>query len=184
MRTCFNGLGKLSTNSKILVTTLINVVLIAKNWFPTVASWAFNPSTALLYLPDADSVTAANSRSASAPRSAVEAFIKSKTCKVWLPCFPKFSKRAFILANWNLPKRFSIACCFCNGFNWSKASCNASKVFVVLPALSLTIASKSMPNDLNWPTALSVGLIKEARPDLSAFAPSAALIPPSRIAVK
>ena len=54
----------------------------------------------------------------------------------------------------------------------------------MLPAFSLTIPSKSIPNVLNCPTALSVGLIKDASPDLSAFAPSDALIPPSRIAVK
>ena len=41
-----------------------------------------------------------------------------------------------------------------------------------------------MPNPLNFSTATFVGLIKDASADLRAFAPSDALIPPSRIAVK
>ena len=41
-----------------------------------------------------------------------------------------------------------------------------------------------MPKPWNFSTALSVGLIKDARADFNAFAPSDALIPPSRIAVR
>ena len=40
-----------------------------------------------------------------------------------------------------------------------------------------------MPKVLNLPTATSVGLINDASADFKAFAPSAALIPPSFIAV-
>ncbi len=58
--------------------------------------------------------------------SPVDAFIRSNTCKVWLPCLPKFSNNAFSLENWNLPNSCSIACCFCSGFNLSNAPCNWS----------------------------------------------------------
>ena len=117
-----------------------------KNCSPTSAKDALKLSIALRYLPDADSVTAANSRSATEANSPVEAFIRSNTCKVWLPCLPKFSNKALSLENWNLPNNCSIACCFCSGSKLSSAPCNAINVPVRLPALLFTIPKRSIPN--------------------------------------
>ena len=52
-----------------------------------------------------------------------------------------------------------------------------------LPLLSDAIFCKSMPKDAAVADAAFVGEIKLARPDFRALAPSAALTPPSRIAV-
>ena len=79
---CLIGLGKELKNSKALSTMVIILVLIVKKASPNPAKSAFKLSSALLYLPAADSVTAVNSREATLSRSAALAFIKSRTCKV------------------------------------------------------------------------------------------------------
>ena len=66
----------------------------------------------------------------------------------------------------------------------SNPACKSKRVAVTFPALSFTIAFKLIPKSANLAIATSVGLIKEAKADLRAFAPSVALIPPSLIAVK
>ena len=80
--TCFTGLGRFVANSTTLLITSIRTVLIVKNCSPTSARDAFNVSNDLRYLPEADSVTAVNSRSATEANSSVDAFIKSNTCRV------------------------------------------------------------------------------------------------------
>ena len=145
-RTSLRGLGSLLVNLIIPSTTFINVVLIFKNCSPIDARSAFNPSTARRYLPEADSVTCANSRPAIFARSCELAFIKSITCNVWEPCFPRLANNAFIRANWNLPNSCSIACCFCSGFNLSNAPCSSKIVPVRFPAFFVTISFKLIPN--------------------------------------
>ena len=66
----------------------------------------------------------------------------------------------------------------------SKAFCKSKRVLVKLPAFDVTIFLRSIPNPANNPVATLVGLISDANPDFSALAPSDALIPPSRIAVR
>ena len=73
------GSGSLEPNSKTLFNTFTNLVAIFRNESPVLANSALRVSTALLYLPAADSVTAANSRPATASNSPALAFIKSKT---------------------------------------------------------------------------------------------------------
>ena len=65
----FNGAGSLSINFKIPLTIFIKWVLIVKNCSPTPASSALSDSKALLYFPEADSVTIANSRPAMLAKS-------------------------------------------------------------------------------------------------------------------
>ena len=115
------GSGSLVTNLTIPSIVCNTYVFIFKNVSPTPARSALTLSRALLYLPEADSVIAVNSRADMFARSIVLDFIKSITCSVWLPSFPKFSKRAFILANWNLPNSCSIALDLLNGSNVSNA---------------------------------------------------------------
>ena len=57
-------------------------------------------------------------------------------------------------------------------------------VSLTLPALPSTMPVIFIPRSLRNAAAFLLGLIKEARPDFSAFAPSDALIPPSFIAVR
>ena len=52
------------------------------------------------------------------------------------------------------------------------------------PAFASTMPFRFIPRSSKNFADFSAGLINEARPDLSAFAPSEALMPPSRIAVK
>ena len=78
-RACLIGLGKPSTTPIILSTKVITLVAIFKNCSPIVAKSARRDSIALRYLPDADSVTAVNSRPAIDARSELLAFIRSKT---------------------------------------------------------------------------------------------------------
>ena len=77
-----------------------------------------------------------------------------------------------------------MACCFCNGSRLSNAPCKAVIVAVRFPAFCVTMPPKSIPIAANFSVATLVGLIKEARADFNALAPSDALIPPSFIAVK
>ena len=57
-------------------------------------------------------------------------------------------------------------------------------MFLILPALPSTIPRTFIPYPASISDAFLVGLINAARPDLSALAPSDALIPPSFIAVR
>ena len=66
----------------------------------------------------------------------------------------------------------------------SNAFAKSITVCFKFPTLPSTIPFILIPISASIAVAFSVGLINDARPDLSAFAPSDALIPPSRIAVK
>ena len=66
----------------------------------------------------------------------------------------------------------------------SSAFAKSTTVFFKLPLSFSTIPTMSIPKPLSISLALVVGLIKDARPDLSALAPSDALIPPSFMAVR
>ena len=178
------GPGKSVINFTIPSIAFNTNVLIFKNDSPAAAMSAFTDSRALLYCPDADSVICFISRAEMFARSCVLAFIKSKTCSVWLPCFPRFSNKADILANWNFPNNCSIAFDLLNGSRLSNAFCKDIIVPVKSPAFDDTIPAKSIPNPLNISFATLVGLIRDANADLIAFAPSEAFTPPSFIAVR
>ena len=79
MSIVFIGPGRLFTNLTIPSTRFIKKVETFKNSSPIPAKSAFNPSTALLYLPEADSVTMLNSRLAMVASSFELAFIRSIT---------------------------------------------------------------------------------------------------------
>ena len=178
------GPGSFPTNLTIPSITFNIKVFIFKKDSPITARSAFTDSRALRYLPDADSVIIFNSRSEIAANSCVLAFIKSKTCSVWLPSFPRFSNRADILANWNFPNSCSIAFDLLSGSRLSKDFCSATIVPVRSPALDVTIPAISIPNPANISLATFVGLIRDAIADLIALAPSEAFTPPSFIAVR
>ena len=76
---CLIGFGRVAKNSNALSTILTICVLILKKESPSPARSAFKLSIALLYFPDADSVTAVNSRAATDSNSDALAFIKSNT---------------------------------------------------------------------------------------------------------
>ena len=75
----FIGAGRLPINFKIPSIAFNTNAPTFRNCSPTPANSAFTDSSALLYLPDADSVSAFNSRSEMLARSCVLAFIKSRT---------------------------------------------------------------------------------------------------------
>ena len=79
VRTVLIGCGNFPTNLIIPSVTFIKNVCIFKNSSPMPARSALSPSSALLYLPEADSVTILNSRPATPASSAELAFIKSIT---------------------------------------------------------------------------------------------------------
>ena len=77
-----SGAGSFPNTPRTFPPTSKTLAMILRNGSPISAMAALNVSNALLYLPDADSVKAFNSRSAIDPKSDVEAFIKSNTCSV------------------------------------------------------------------------------------------------------
>ena len=184
LRNVLTGPGSALKKLIIPSTTFKTFVLIFKNCSPTVARSACTAAQALLNCPEADSVIIFNSRSEILARSTALAFIKSITCNVCDPDFPRFSNSADILANWNFPNSCSIALDLSKGLSWSSADCNAIIVSVRFPALSFTIPLRSIPNPANCSVATLVGLMSDAIADLIAFAPSDAFTPPSFIAVK
>ena len=86
-------------------------------------------------------------------------------------------------ANWNLPNICSIALARLSGSSVSNALAKPTTVPLRSPALLFTIPLILIPSPASISAAFLEGLIIEARPDLSALAPSDALIPPSFIAV-
>ena len=94
-----------------------------------------------------------------------------------------FWNRAPILAYWYLPNTLDSSTC------WSgpESFCNALENSVISPMksplFSWAIFFMLMPYDSATADAALVGDIRLAKPDFRAFAPSAALTPPSRIAV-
>ena len=78
-RIALTGPGKFPINFKIPSIAFNTNAPTFKNCSPTTASSAFTDSSALLYLPDADSVSAVNSRAEIAAKSCVLAFIRSRT---------------------------------------------------------------------------------------------------------
>ena len=83
-----------------------------------------------------------------------------------------------------MPNSCSIARARLSGSRVSSACAKPITVFLTSPLLASTIPLMLTPRPLSIFDALSEGLINDARPDLSAFAPSDALIPPSFIAVR
>ena len=71
-----------------------------------------------------------------------------------------------------------------SGSKVSSAFAKSTTVDLTSPAFASTIPLIFTPRPMSIFDAFSDGLIKEARPDLSALAPSDALIPPSFIAVR
>ena len=66
----------------------------------------------------------------------------------------------------------------------SSACAKPTTIFFTFPLFASTIPVMLIPISISIALAFLVGLIRDARPDLSALAPSDALIPPSFIAVK
>ena len=64
----------------------------------------------------------------------------------------------------------------------SRALAKSTTTPLTSPSFASIIPLRFTPNPLSTALALSVGLIRDARPDLSALAPCAALTPPSFIA--
>ena len=87
-------------------------------------------------------------------------------------------------ANWNVPNSCSIALALFSGSRVSNAVASARTVALISPLFASTIPLRLIPNPASICVAFSVGLIILERPDFRALAPSEALIPPSRIAVK
>ena len=71
-----------------------------------------------------------------------------------------------------------------SGSSVSSACANPITVFFISPLFASTIPFKLIPKPASIADTFLVGLIIAARPDLSALAPSDALIPPSFIAVR
>ena len=71
-----------------------------------------------------------------------------------------------------------------NGSSLSRAFAKSTTVFFRFPLSASTIPLILIPNPASILLAVLVGLIRDAKPDLSAFAPSEALIPPSFMAVR
>ena len=155
-----------------------------KNSFPIGAIVSFNCSIASLKLVPTASSTAPNSRSDKIASSSTDFAAKSKTRAACPPSFVTFSNKVERRANWNLPNNCSIALDLSNGARVSNAFAKSITVCFKFPTLPSTIPFILIPRSASIAAALSDGLIKDASPDLSALAPSDALIPPSRIAVR
>ena len=81
-RTALIGPGKFPINLTMPSIAFNTNVPTFKNCSPITAKSALTASNARLYLPEADSVIAFNSRSDMLAKSCVLAFIKSRTCNV------------------------------------------------------------------------------------------------------
>ena len=86
--------------------------------------------------------------------------------------------------NWNFPKSCSIARARLSGSRVSRAEAKSRTSPLTSPLFDSTMFLTFMPNPASMSAAFPVGLISAARPDFKALAPSDALIPPSRIAVR
>ena len=88
-----------------------------------------------------------------------------------------------IRENWNFPNSCSIALARSSGLRVFSASAIPRTVALKSPLFFSTIPRILIPTVASISDAFLLGLMIDARPDFNAFAPSAALIPPSFIAV-
>ena len=95
-----------------------------------------------------------------------------------------FSNKAPNRANWYFPNTFARTCCLENLSRLSSSAPKSCTRPIRSPLLFLIRPLIFIPALFKDSLAAFVGLTIEARPDFSAFAPSAALTPPSRIAAK
>ena len=168
--------------SKTPATNSTIGVAASKNDLPTGTSASLRSSTLFLNLFIAESAVIPNSCSDKEDNSSTDEFAKARTREAWFPSFVTFAKSAERRANWNFPNICSIACALFNGSNALSASANSITVALRSPLFFVTISLALIPKAASISDALPVGLINAARPDLSALAPSDALIPPSFIA--
>ena len=159
-------------------------VTASKNVLPIGAIVSFNVSTASLkFVPTAFSIVF-NSRSDIIASSSTSILESSRTRLAWVPSFVTFWNNVDKRENWNLPNSCSMARARLSGSSVSNACANWITVFFMSPWFPSTISLMLTPRPASILDAFSDGLIKDARPDLSALAPSDALIPPSFIAVR
>ena len=173
---------RLPNFSRIFATNSTMGVTASRNALPTGISATLRSSTVFLNLFIEDSAVIPSSCSDKAESSSTEEFAKLRTRAAWLPSLATFAKSVDRRANWNLPNICSITCALLSGSSSLSASANSITVALRLPLFFVTISLALIPKDLSISAALPVGLISDPRPDLSALAPSEALMPPSFIA--
>ena len=170
--------------SRIFPTNSIIGVTAFRNASPTGASFAFTSSIDFWNLYIGESETFFISRSDRIASSSAVSFAKPATLFAWLPSSITFLNNVEIRANWNLPNNCSIARARFSGSSVSKALAIPITVALTSPLLFSTIPLTLILKPARKSDAFLLGLIMDARPDLSALAPSDALIPPSFIAVR
>ena len=124
------------------------------------------------------------SRSDSTASSSVVALVSFRTRLAWLPSLITFWNNVDRRENWNFPNSCSIARARLSGSKPSRAVAKSKTSPFTSPAFDSTIPLMLIPNPWSISEACLVGLMRAARPDLSALAPSEAFMPPSRIAVR
>ena len=169
--------------SAILETISIIGVTAFKNASPTGTIATLRSSTDFLNFIIAESAVFPNSLSDKFARSCTDAPARSSTRAACVPSLVTFENNADKRANWNLPNICSMARALSSGASVSRACANPITVAFRSPLFLLTMLTMSMPKPCSISLALLVGLISDAKPDLSALAPSDALIPPSFMAV-
>ena len=170
--------------SRIFVANSTSGVTAFRNAFPSGTSATFRSSIAFWNLKAGESSTRFNSRSASTASSSDVALVISRTFCAWLPSLITFWNNVDRRENWNLPNICSIARARFSGSSVSSALAKSTTKPFTSPLFASTSPLTLMPKPLRNSEALLVGLIRDARPDLSALAPSEALMPPSFIAVR
>ena len=173
---------RLPNFSRIPPTNSTIGVSACKKASPTGTRANLRSSTLFLNLFIAESAVIPNSCSESVANSSTDEFAKARTREAWFPSFVTLANNADKRANWNFPNNCSIALALASGSKAFKALANSITVAFRSPLFFSTIAVALIPNPASISDAFPVGLINAARPDLSAFAPSDALIPPSFIA--
>ena len=169
--------------ARIFPTNSTMGVTACKNALPTGTNSFFKFSMAFLNLAPVESSTLFNSRSDRIANSSIDAPARSNALDACDPSFTILLNNVEILANWNLPNSCSIALARFSGSSVSNALASPTTVPFKFPALLSTIPLMLIPRSARNSLVFFAGLIIEARPDLSALAPSEALIPPSFIAV-
>ena len=173
----------LNCSSALVPNSIIGVTSF-RNCSPSGIRDVLISSIAFWNLNIGESSTFFNSRSDRIANSSEVAFASPSTVAAWLPSFLTFWKSVDRRANWNLPNICSIARARFSGSRVSRASAMPRTIPFTSPLLASTMPLMLMPNPCINSLAFALGLIIEARPDLSALAPSDALMPPSFIAVR
>ena len=174
--------GRLLNLSAIFAINSITGVNTLANNSPTgaIETLSFSIDAANLFI--GESAWVFNSRWLKIASSSTDALVSWRTRAAWVPSLPKLFKSAEILANWYLPKTFSITLERSRSVSGCSACANPVTVFLRFPWLASTIPLILIPTAAAALDAALLGLIKDASPDLSALAPCAAEIPPSCIA--